>query len=50
MRAADVLRETAQRPWPLPHGPWIMKQVWHELLFAHWPIPPAMLTPVDAGV
>jgi uncharacterized protein YqjF (DUF2071 family) len=26
------------RPWPLPRGPWVMAQVWHDLLFAHWPI------------
>jgi uncharacterized protein len=29
------------RPWPLPGGPWIMAQSWHDLLFAHWPIDPA---------
>lgn len=46
MRAADALRETAHRPWSLPRGPWIMKQVWHELLFAHWPVPPAALAPL----
>lgn len=27
------------RPWPLPSSPWIMAQRWHDLLFAHWPIP-----------
>jgi uncharacterized protein YqjF (DUF2071 family) len=27
------------RPWPLPKKPWVMKQVWHDLLFAHWPVP-----------
>ncbi|MBM3978090.1 MAG: DUF2071 domain-containing protein [Planctomycetes bacterium] len=26
------------RPWPLPRGPWVMQQVWHDLLFAHWPV------------
>jgi uncharacterized protein len=26
------------RPWPLPTGPWVMAQNWHDLLFAHWPI------------
>lgn len=35
---ADMLRETAHRPWPLPQGPWIMTQIWHDLLFAHWPV------------
>ena len=36
-----LLRSTAHRPWPLPPGRWIMKQTWHDLLFAHWPMPPA---------
>jgi uncharacterized protein YqjF (DUF2071 family) len=34
----EILGETAHRPWPLPRGPWVMAQVWHDLLFAHWPI------------
>lgn len=29
---------TEHRPWPIPSRPWRMKQVWHNLLFAHWPI------------
>jgi uncharacterized protein YqjF (DUF2071 family) len=33
-----VLTETAHRPWPLPVGPWVMSQTWHDLLFAHWPV------------
>jgi len=36
---ADPLEATAHRPWPLPDAPWIMKQQWHDLLFAHWPLP-----------
>lgn len=39
----DILCETAHRPWPLPPGPWIMAQVWQDLLFAHWPLPPAVM-------
>ena len=35
---AQVLREVAHRPWPLPAGPWVMTQAWHDLLFAHWPV------------
>lgn len=38
----DVTRPfdyTDHRPWPLPARPWVMAQVWHDLLFAHWPIP-----------
>lgn len=34
------------RPWPLPRGPWIMAQRWHDLLFAHWPVPVAALRPI----
>ena len=32
------LAETTHRPWPLPSQPWVMRQTWHDLLFAHWPI------------
>ena len=31
---------------PLPKGPWVMTQIWHELLFAHWPIAPSVLRPL----
>ena len=34
----DITEELAHRPWPLPDGPWIMTQSWHDLLFAHWPV------------
>jgi uncharacterized protein len=33
-----ALESVAHRPWPVPAGPWVMVQVWHDLLFAHWPI------------
>ena len=32
------LDDMAHRPWPLPDGPWVMTQSWHDLLFAHWPV------------
>jgi uncharacterized protein YqjF (DUF2071 family) len=35
----SLLKITGHRPWPLPQGPWIMAQSWHDLLFAHWPVP-----------
>lgn len=38
-----ILKAVNHRPWPLPAGPWIMTQTWHELLFAHWPIEPGAL-------
>jgi uncharacterized protein len=40
-----LLDETAHRPWPLPDGLWIMAQKWHDLLFAHWPVPVELLRP-----
>jgi uncharacterized protein len=39
----SLLQSIAHRPWPLPGNPWLMKQVWHDLLFAHWPVPLAAL-------
>lgn len=33
-----ILQDVAHRPWPMPSGPWLMTQTWHDLLFAHWPI------------
>jgi uncharacterized protein YqjF (DUF2071 family) len=40
-----ALSQTAHRPWPLPNGPWAWTQSWHDLLFAHWPIPTSVLRP-----
>jgi uncharacterized protein YqjF (DUF2071 family) len=37
---------TDHRPWPLPAGPWIGRQSWHDLLFAHWPVPASRLRPL----
>ena len=34
-----ILECVAHRPWKMPDGPWLMAQTWHELLFAHWPVP-----------
>ena len=34
-----ILTEAVHQPRPLPSGPWIMAQSWHNLLFAHWPVP-----------
>lgn len=35
---SGIVNEARHRPWPLPEGPWIMTQSWHDLLFAHWPV------------
>ena len=41
-----AFRETAHRPWPLPSGPWVWRQVWHDLAFLHWPVPPSLVAPL----
>jgi len=41
----QVLNQVQHRPWPLPAGPWVMAQSWHDLLFAHWRIDAALLRP-----
>lgn len=38
----EIVRHTQHRAW-LPAGPWVMAQSWHDLLFVHWPIPPAQM-------
>jgi uncharacterized protein len=47
----DILEQRDHRPWPMPAGPWIMTQTWHDLLFAHWPIDRAELASrIPAGL
>ena len=43
MRAEEILRTVAHRPWAPPPTRWAMTQVWRNLLFAHWPIPAATM-------
>jgi uncharacterized protein len=43
---SDVLRQTEHRPWPLPAGRPLMTMTWLNLLFAHWPLEPALLRPL----
>ncbi len=43
MRPEEILRNHQHRPWPIPSGPWIMRQRWEKLLFAHWALPPEEL-------
>jgi uncharacterized protein YqjF (DUF2071 family) len=31
------------RTWPTPGEPWVMQQVWNDLLFMHWPIEPVVM-------
>lgn len=46
MNTKDILRSTEHRSFPLPDRPWIMTQVWNDLLFAHWPLAPEVLRPL----
>ena len=46
MHPSAILSEHDHRPWPLPTGPWIMRQTWRELLFAHWPLNPEVVRPL----
>jgi uncharacterized protein YqjF (DUF2071 family) len=34
---------TAHRPWPMPQRAWRLRQRWSRLLFAHWPMPSAVV-------
>lgn len=34
----DILADVSHREWPVPDDPWILKQAWNDLLFAHWPV------------
>lgn len=41
-----VPSRTDHRPWPVPARRWAWRQSWYDLLFAHWPVPAAMLRPL----
>lgn len=41
-----LLEQTGHRTAPLPSAPWIMVQRWHDLLFAHWALPPEQVRPL----
>ena len=40
MKHAELVHHVAHRHWHLPSSPWLMRQTWYNLLFAHWPIAP----------
>ena len=39
----NPLAEQDHRLWPVPKRPWIMVQIWRDLLFTHWSLPPAAI-------
>jgi uncharacterized protein YqjF (DUF2071 family) len=34
----DILEDVRHRQWDPPDEPWIFRQAWNHLLFAHWPV------------
>ena len=38
--------DSNHRPWPIPQQPWVMQQIWHDLMFAHWPVAIDQLRPL----
>jgi len=41
-----IMTETSHRPWPLSKSSWALAMVWHDLLFAHWPVRADALRPL----
>jgi len=37
-QSKKLIWDASHRPWPLPNLPWVMKQTWNDLLFAHFPV------------
>lgn len=46
MSNRDIIKTTDHRPYAMPKGSWVMKQIWHDLLFAHWPVSADELKPL----
>jgi uncharacterized protein len=46
MTPHEILQHQTHRPWPIPATPWIMRQTWNDLLFAHWSLPPEQIRPL----
>ncbi|MBV9183938.1 MAG: DUF2071 domain-containing protein [Acidobacteria bacterium] len=46
MSPSEILRVVEHRPWQLPSEPWVMMQIWSNLLFLHWPVPYTELRPL----
>jgi uncharacterized protein len=46
LSATELLNRQAHRRWPAPKRPWLMLQVWRDLLFAHWTVPVDAIRPL----
>lgn len=38
-----IARQEDHRQWTPPARPWVIRQTWRDLLFAHWPVAPDAL-------
>ncbi|MCC7530274.1 MAG: DUF2071 domain-containing protein [Candidatus Melainabacteria bacterium] len=45
----DFLQQVAHRPYPMSTAPYVMSQVWRNLLFAHWRVPADVLQKLIAA-
>jgi uncharacterized protein YqjF (DUF2071 family) len=43
MTADEIFAASSHRTFPMPTSPWMLRQEWHDLLFAHWPVPADLL-------
>lgn len=39
MKSETTINKVTHHPFPPPSGSWIQEHTWHDLLFAHWPVP-----------
>lgn len=42
----ELLQKIDHRPWPPPEEPWVQKEAWCNILFAHWRVAPEALGPL----
>lgn len=42
---AEIIAQRNHRPWPMPATPWRYYQEWNDVIFLHWPVQAALLTP-----
>jgi len=43
MNADEILAAVSHRTFRLPNTRWVIRQEWHDLLFAHWQVPADLL-------
>jgi uncharacterized protein YqjF (DUF2071 family) len=41
-----IVQQQDHRQWAPPARPWLIRQTWRDLLFAHWPVAPSALRPL----